>query len=111
MLDAFSGPDRRWLQPIELPLDLCNPVSHLHGGVAVWLMEAAGAHALDTDDLVFYPSSMHVVYLRPLPVGESMRLVVDLAHTTRRGATAHVEIRRDDQIACAAATITYRLLS
>ena len=77
------------LELVITPL-LANPMGNLHGGVSFCVSEWAGALALSRVGSPLSTASVHVTYLRPIPVGTQVRFTSHVVHTGRSLGVVHV---------------------
>lgn len=83
-----------------------NPLTNMHGGVTLCLADLTAVAALEEHVGPMARASIHVVYVRPIPMGTAMRFTATVEHAGRTFAVARVEARSADDRLCAAATIT-----
>lgn len=87
--------------------DMVNPLGNLHGGIALCLAEWMAIRALDgTGQPGRRTTSIHVVYLRPAPLGARLRVHVTVEHRGRRLGLAHVKVVTAEGRSVITATVT-----
>lgn len=78
---------------IEVTDDLVNPLRNLHGGVGFCLVEwmaREGLQAVSGDGL--RTTSIHVAYLRPAPLGTTVRVATEVLHCGRSFGLVQVTV-------------------
>lgn len=91
----------------ELVVDasVVNPLGNLHGGVSLWLAGTVGSAALREGNPSLATASIHVTYLRPAPLGTTVRVIATVVHTGRSLGLAHVTALLGDGRPCTQATV------
>jgi uncharacterized protein (TIGR00369 family) len=84
---------------------LANPSGNLHGGISLCVSEWLGAQALSRLAGPSTTASVHVAYVRPVPVGHRVRYTTDVVHTGRTLGVAHVLGSNEGGKACTVATV------
>ncbi|HEY3003653.1 MAG TPA: PaaI family thioesterase [Kribbellaceae bacterium] len=84
---------------------LANPMGNLHGGVTLCVSEWTGARALGRAAAPLTTASVHVAYLRPVPVGSRVRFTTHVVHAGRSLGVARVTGRDDAGRACTVTTL------
>jgi uncharacterized protein (TIGR00369 family) len=77
-----------------------------HGGVLLCAAEIAGSLALHADAGPLQTSSIRVVYVRSVPVTDTITYTTEVLHRGRTLGTAQVTARGASGKTCAIATIT-----
>ena len=90
---------------LEVTAALTNPLGNLHGGVSLWLAETMGSAALHQGNAALETASIHVTYLRPAPLGSTVRVIAVPRHTGRSLGLADVRALLPDGRACIEATV------
>jgi len=79
----------------------CNGASNLHGGCAASLFDHLTTMPLcfvkepPTWSLLGVSRTLNVTYLRPVPVGSTVRVVCEIVHVGRRMATIKATMTRE----------------
>jgi uncharacterized protein (TIGR00369 family) len=94
---------------VDVTEALANPLGNLHGGVSLWLAEGVGSAALRQGNPMLETASIHVTYLRPAPIGTSVRVVAAPRHTGRSLGLADVRIVLPGGRPCVEATVVGHL--
>ncbi len=84
---------------------LANPMDNLHGGVTLCVSEWTGARTLSRAAAPLTTASVHVAYLRPIPVGSRVRFTTQVVHAGRSLGVARVTGLNDAGKACAVTTL------
>jgi uncharacterized protein (TIGR00369 family) len=87
---------------------LANPLGNLHGGISLWLAELAGDAALRGEGTALDTATVHVTYLRPVPLGTTIRVTATAVHRGRTFGVAQVVGTLPDGRHCTVATVTGR---
>ncbi|MGW0035123.1 PaaI family thioesterase [Gordonia sp. NPDC003376] len=87
---------------------LVNPGGSLHGGIAIYASDVAGASAVSARVPGLVTASLHITYLRPGPAGSTLGFVTDVVHIGRNSALVTVDSVRPDGKVCTRASIAYR---
>jgi uncharacterized protein (TIGR00369 family) len=83
--DAFAAVD------VEVSELMVNPLGSLHGGIAVCLAEWVSAAAFRNGiGAPLSTTSIHVAYLRPAPLGTTIRVEATVSHRGRNLGLCHV---------------------
>jgi acyl-coenzyme A thioesterase PaaI-like protein len=82
---------------------LGNPLGNLHGGVTLAASELIAAEALGRR---LRSASIHVTYVRPVPVGTTLQLEAEVVFAGRTLGSARVIGRNADRKPCTVATVT-----
>lgn len=82
---------------------LGNPLGNLHGGVTLAASDLMATEALGHR---LRSASIHVAYVRPVPVGTTLQLESEVVSAGRTLATARVIGRNADRKPCTVATVT-----
>lgn len=83
-----------------------NPLGNMHGGITVCLVEMTALSALEATGQRFAAASIHVCYLRPIPVGTPVTFAATVSHLGRSFAVTTVEARTAEGKTCVTATVT-----
>lgn len=83
-----------------------NPLNNMHGGVTLCLADLTAITALEASGQPFETASIHVAYVRPIPVGTSVTFTATVTHAGRSFAVARVDARNGAGKVCASATVT-----
>ncbi|WP_344112956.1 PaaI family thioesterase [Kribbella alba] len=92
--------------PLEVTAELGNPLGNLHGGVSLCASELAGIAALRSSNQALVTASIHVAYVRPVPVGTHLVFSPSVLHRGRTFALAQVVSTNETGKPCTIATIT-----
>ncbi|TDO46865.1 uncharacterized protein (TIGR00369 family) [Kribbella sp. VKM Ac-2527] len=84
---------------------LANPMGNLHGGVSLCVSEWAGALALSRVAAPLTTTSVHVAYLRPIPIGTRVRFTPRVVHAGRTLGVAHVTSHNEAGKPCTVTTL------
>jgi uncharacterized protein (TIGR00369 family) len=87
-------------------LDVSNPMGSMHGGIALCASEIAGQTALQGSSPPLVTASIHVVYLRPVPLDGDVRFRATVLHRGRTLGVAQVVSHNSAGKACTVATVT-----
>jgi uncharacterized protein (TIGR00369 family) len=118
--DDLSGPDstvallgaepRREGGTVSLTVpgsdDFCNPMRNTHGGILLCAAEITGSLALHADASPLQTASIRVVYVRSVPVTDTITYTADVLHRGRTLGVAQVTARGGGGKTCVVATIT-----
>jgi uncharacterized protein (TIGR00369 family) len=85
--------------------NLTNPMENLHGGVSLCISEWAGALALSRVGSPLSAASVHVSYLRPIPLGTRVRFTTRVVHAGRTLGVAHVTSHDEAGKPCTVTTL------
>ena len=85
---------------------LLNPLGNLHGGITLCLADLVACTAFEAGTGAFQTSSIHVSYLRPIPLGTAMTFTATVSHAGRSFALATVDATNSAGKLCATATVT-----
>ena len=86
--------------------DFANPMGNTHGGVMLCAAEIAGSLALHADTGPLQTSSIRVVYVRSVPVTDTITYTAHVLHRGRTLGTAQVTARGASGKTCVIAMIT-----
>ncbi len=86
--------------------DFANPVGNTHGGILLCAAEMAGSLALHADARPLQTSSIRVVYVRSVPVTDTITYTAQVLHRGRTLGAAQVTARGAGGKTCALAMIT-----
>ena len=86
--------------------DFANPVGNTHGGILLCAAEMAGSLALHADASPLQTSSIRVVYVRSVPVTDTITYTAQVLHRGRTLGAAQVTARGAGGKTCALAMIT-----
>lgn len=78
---------------VDVTADLINPMRNLHGGVGLCLVEwmaRESLQAVNGDGL--HTTSIHVAYLRPVPLGATVRVATEVLHCGRSFGLVQVTV-------------------
>lgn len=101
--DGFTAADL----DLQVTEDMVNPLGNLHGGVSLCLTEWMATRALREEGPPgLRTTSVHVVYLRPAPLGARLRADVTIGHRGRRLGLAHVKVVTAEGKPVITATVT-----
>ena len=84
---------------------LANPMGNLHGGVSLCVSEWTGALALSRAATPLTAASVHIAYLRPIPVGTRVRFTTNVIHTGRGLGVVHVTSLNEAGKPCTVTTL------
>jgi uncharacterized protein (TIGR00369 family) len=85
------GHDASAAVDVEVSELMVNPLGSLHGGIAVCLAEWAAAAAFSNEiGAPLSTTSIHVAYLRPAPLGTTIRVEAAVRHRGRNLGLCHV---------------------
>jgi uncharacterized protein (TIGR00369 family) len=101
---ALMTEDDDSLELMSAP-SLANPLGNLHGGISLCVSEWLGARALGRFPRPRATASVHVAYVRPIPVGHQVRYTTDVVHAGRTFGVAHVAGRNEAGKVCTVATV------
>ncbi|MGW6356319.1 PaaI family thioesterase [Streptomyces sp. NPDC055092] len=87
-------------------VDLVNPLGNLHGGIALCASDAAAHAALHSAGRSLDTASVHISYLRPVPLGTVMHFDASLVHQGRSFAVVSVTATNTAGKPCTTATVT-----
>jgi uncharacterized protein (TIGR00369 family) len=87
-------------------LELSNPQGSLHGGISLCASEIAGLAILQERSLPLVTASIHIAYLRPVPVDGEVSFDAKVLHRGRTLGVAQVVSHDADGRACTLATVT-----
>jgi uncharacterized protein (TIGR00369 family) len=95
---------------LTVPPDLVNPMGNLHGGITLCLCDLLAHTALAHTALGGHrpTASVHVAYLRALPLGSTARFDCTIEHRGRSFAVARISAVNDAGKPCVIATVTTR---
>ncbi|EWT07828.1 hypothetical protein N864_22220 [Intrasporangium chromatireducens Q5-1] len=85
---------------------LVNPLSNLHGGITLCLADLVAITAMEAEARALETTSIHVAYLRPVPLGTTVSFVAHVIHSGRTFAVARVEARTAEGKRCISGTVT-----
>lgn len=91
---------------LTVPLRLGNEFGSLHGGITICLSDWVAARLLTDGGPPLRTASIHVAFVRPVPVGRGFRLRASAQHRGRGFAVVHVVGSLDDGSVCTIATVT-----
>jgi uncharacterized protein (TIGR00369 family) len=86
--------------------DFANPMGNTHGGVLLCAAEITGSLALHADASPLQTASVRVVYIRPVPVTDTITYTAEVLHRGRTLGVAQITGRGGGGKTCAVATIT-----
>jgi uncharacterized protein (TIGR00369 family) len=86
--------------------DFANPMGNTHGGVLLCAAEITGSLALHADASPLQTASVRVVYIRPVPVTDTITYTAEVLHRGRTLGVAQITARGGGGKTCAVATIT-----
>jgi uncharacterized protein (TIGR00369 family) len=84
---------------------LANPSGNLHGGISLCVSEWLGARALGRFAGPLTTASVHIAYVRSVPIGHRVRYTTDVVHTGRTLGVAHVVGSNEAGKACTVAAV------
>lgn len=96
----------RALLDLQATPALVNPLRNVHGGITLCAADLTAIAALETGGRLMETASIHVAYVRPIPLGTAVRFEATVVHSGRSFAVAHVHARNADGKICATATVT-----
>jgi uncharacterized protein (TIGR00369 family) len=102
---AFS-PDGRTAQ-MDATVPFANPARNVHGGVLFCASELTASRAVAANTNGLTVSSMTILYLRGVPIGERLAYEVEVVHRGRTSAAASVRCHRADGRTAALATVNF----
>ena len=86
--------------------DFCNPMRNTHGGILLCAAEITGSLALHTCSSPLQTASIRVVYVRSVPVTDTITYTAEVLHRGRTLGVVQVTARGGGGKTCAVATIT-----
>jgi uncharacterized protein (TIGR00369 family) len=86
--------------------DLSNPMGNLHGGISLCASEIAGLAVLQTSAHPLVTASIHIAYLRSVPVDAEVSFRAAALHRGRTLGVAQVVSYNSAGKACTMATVT-----
>jgi uncharacterized protein (TIGR00369 family) len=86
--------------------EVSNVMGDLHGGISLCASEIAGLAALQTDSHPLVTASIHIAYLRPIPVDGDVSFLATALHRGRTLGVAQVVSHNAAGKACTIATVT-----
>ena len=86
--------------------DFANPMGNTHGGILLCAAEITGSLALHADASPLQTASIRVVYVRSVPVTDTITYTAEVLHRGRTLGVAQVTARGGSGKTCAVATIT-----
>jgi uncharacterized protein (TIGR00369 family) len=86
--------------------DFANPMGNTHGGILLCAAEIAGSLALHADASPLQTASIRVVYVRSVPVTDTITYTAQVLHRGRTLGAAQVTARGASGKTCALAMIT-----
>jgi uncharacterized protein (TIGR00369 family) len=87
-------------------IDLVNPLGNLHGGIALCASDIAANAALIATGLTCDTASIHIAYVRPVPLGTVLTFEAAVVHAGRTFAVVSVAGKNESGKACTIATVT-----
>ena len=85
---------------------LVNPLGNVHGGITLCAADVTAIAALEGPGHPMTTASIHVAYVRPIPLGTSATFTATVVHAGRTFAVARVDARNAHGKICATATVT-----
>lgn len=85
---------------------LVNPLGNVHGGITLLAADLTALAAMEAAGQPMTTASIHVAYVRPIPLGSTARFEATVVHQGRTFAVARVEARNAAGKLCATATVT-----
>ncbi|MGC4938487.1 PaaI family thioesterase [Kribbella sp. DT2] len=92
-------------QPLAVTADLGNPLANLHGGVMLSVSELTGISALRSANATLVTASIHITYVRPVPVGTRLMFTPTVQHSGRTLGVVQVISTNEAGNACTIATV------
>jgi uncharacterized protein (TIGR00369 family) len=92
-------------QAITVTADLGNPLANLHGGVSLAVSELTGITALRSVNQAFVTASVHITYVRSVPVGTRLVFTPELLHSGRTLGVAQITSTNEAGKPCTIATV------
>ena len=86
--------------------DFCNPMRNTHGGILLCAAEITGSLALHAEASPLQTASIRVIYVRSVPVTDTITYTAEVLHRGRTLGVAQVTARGASGKTCALATIT-----
>lgn len=100
-----ASDERAVLDLLATP-SLVNPLHNVHGGITLCAADLTALAALESAGRPMETASIHVAYVRPIPLGTTARFEAAVVHSGRSFAVARVDARNADGKICATATVT-----
>jgi uncharacterized protein (TIGR00369 family) len=85
---------------------LVNPLGNVHGGITLCAADLTAVAAVEAHGREMSTASIHVSYVRPMPLGSVVTFHAKVLHSGRTFAVALVDARTADGKLCATATVT-----
>ena len=86
--------------------ELTNPLGSMHGGVTLCACDLVAQAAIEAAGGPPRTASIHVAYLRPIPLAARLRFTAQVTHLGRAFGVVRVSAINADGKACAIATVT-----
>lgn len=99
-----TSDERAVLDLVATPA-LVNPLHNMHGGITLCAADVTALAALESAGGPMATSSIQVNYIRPIPLGSSVRFEATVLHSGRTFGVARVDVRNAEGKVCAAATV------
>jgi uncharacterized protein (TIGR00369 family) len=98
--------DERAVLDLLATRSLVNPLRNVHGGITLCAADLTALAALESSGRPMETASIHVAYVRPIPLGTTARFEATVVHSGRSFAVARVDARNAEGKICATATVT-----
>jgi len=86
--------------------ELTNPLGSMHGGVTLCACDLVAQAAIEAAGRPPRTASIHVAYVRPMPLGTTLRFTAQVTHLGRAFGVVRVTAINADGKPCAIATVT-----
>ncbi|MFJ9173786.1 PaaI family thioesterase [Streptomyces sp. NPDC102360] len=91
---------------LDVTEELVNPLNNLHGGIGLCASDIAAHAALETVGKPSDTASVHIAYVRPVPLGTRARFDASMVHSGRSFAVVRVTAVNEAGKPCTIATVT-----
>jgi len=98
--------DGAGLLELTVTPELTNPLGSMHGGVALCACDLVTEAAIEAAGGPPRTASIHVAYLRPIPLGTRVRFTAQVTHLGRAFGVVRVTAVNADGKPCVIATVT-----